>query len=524
MPGRAWPHAALLASEPADGASLDTQPATVVLHFDEGVTPIALHLVGPDGAAVTLGAVEVGGRSLRAAIRQELSPGTYLLSWRVTSADSHPVAGAVAFGLRVDPSATAPREAVATGTWLDTLPSQAVRWAFTAALMTAAGGALFRALVAEIAAPLRRGLTRLAMLGVTLAVLQLGLRGALLNGTGPAAVLAAESWRLAASTTLATSLIVSGLGLVGCSLAMRRAGTAWRRVGSLAALVALLGIPLSGHAATAEPRWLTAPALALHTLAVAFWLGAFAPLIALLRGPLPEALRAVRRFSALAIPAVLVLACTGTLIAAVQVQAASNLVATTYGLLLLIKLTGVATMVVLAGWNRQYLVPALQARDGSAPGQLRRSVMVEFAVGALVLAVTSVLTLTAPPRAEHHVENADQGDRPAPHRTDAVAVATETNGVQAVVEVTPGRAGRNRLAVTLRQATGAPLAPVEVSAVLSQDQAGIGPIRRPLVLDETGVYAWQGPDLAIPGRWRIEVEILVTDFSQISLSTQVDIR
>ena len=34
LPGQAWPHASLLNSEPADGASLDAAPFEVVLRFD----------------------------------------------------------------------------------------------------------------------------------------------------------------------------------------------------------------------------------------------------------------------------------------------------------------------------------------------------------------------------------------------------------------------------------------------------------------------------------------------------------
>ena len=373
LPGRAWAHAALLGSEPADGASLGGQPTAVVLRFDEVVTPIALRLVGPGGQAVPLGPVEAGGGVLRAAVPPHLPDGTYLLSWRVTSADSHPVAGTVAFGVGV-PAQMAPVVSAAQDRpILDALPSEVARWLFYAALMAAAGGALFRAAVLDLPAPVRRGLAGTALLGAALAVTQVGLRGALLAGAGPGGVLDGAAWQLGAGTTLAASLLVSGTGLLGCAVALSRAGRTWRGLGALAAVVALAGFPLSGHAATAEPRWLTVPSLALHTLAVAFWLGAFLPLLALLRGP-AEAAVAVRRFSALAVPAVAVLFVTGAAIAAVQVEAPSNLVGTGYGLLLLAKLAGVAGLLAFAAWNRLRLTPALDAQRSRGPARLRRSI------------------------------------------------------------------------------------------------------------------------------------------------------
>lgn len=499
----------------------------MVLRFDEAVTPIALRLVGPDGQPVPLGPAGPGGDVLRAVVPAGLPAGTYLLSWRVTSADSHPVAGTIAFGVGV-PGHIAPAGAVARDQpTLEALPSEAARWLFYVALMTAAGGALFRASVAEVPAPVRRGLAMAALLGTTLAVAQVGLRGALLAGAGPGGVADPASWRLGAGTTLAASLLVSGAGLLGCAVSLRRAGRASRVLGALAALVAVAGFPMSGHAATAEPRWLTAPSLALHTLAVAFWLGALWPLLALLHGPAPAAAIAVRRFSALAVPAVVALAATGMIIAAVQVQTPGNLVGTGYGLLLLAKVAGVAGLVALAAWNRLRLTPALQDGRPRAAARLRRSIAAELALAGLILAVTSGLTLAVPPRALDHAGHGQETHGHKDHRhapAEGVAVATEGSGLLAVLEVTPGRAGTNRIVVALDCASGPALVPKEVWAVLSQAAAEVGPIRRRLVRGAEGRYAQQGPELSIPGRWRIQVEVLVTDFDQATLSTEVEIR
>lgn len=522
LPGQAWAHASLLDSEPADGASLDAAPSAVVLRFDEAVTPIALRLVGPNGQAVPLGPIETQGGLLSATLPAGLSGGIYLLSWRVTSADSHPVAGSAAFGVGMAGHAVQPGGTASDTASVWAVLAQVARWLFYMALMTAAGGALFRALVAEVPAPVLRGLAGAALLGAVLAAVQVGLRGALLAGAGSGGLLDAAPWRLGAGTTLASSLLVSGAGLLGCAVALRQDGPRWRMLGAAAGVLAVAGFPLSGHAATAEPRWLTAPSLALHTLAVAFWLGAFWPLLTLLRGPAPNAAAAVRRFSVLAMPAVAVLVVTGLAIAVVQVERPADLIGTGYGLLLLAKLAGVAGLIALAAWNRLRLTPALDAGTFHTAVLLRRSIGTEVALAGLVLAATSGLTLAVPPRALRHTEHDPAGHLHAP--AEGIAVATEARGLLALIEVVPGRAGPNRIVVTLDRVAGPAPAPKEVWVELSQEAAGIGPIRRRLALDAEGRYAYQGPELAIPGRWRVRVEVLVTDFDQASLFTEIEIR
>ena len=287
----------------------------------------------------------------------------------------------------------------------------------------------------------------------------------------------------------------------------------------MAGALAVAGIALSGHATTAEPRWLTAPSLALHTLAVAFWLGAFWPLLALLRDPAPSA-AAVRRFSMLAVPTVALLVATGLVIAVVQVEHPAALVATGYGLLLLAKLAGVAGLITLAARNRLRLTPALDAGSPGAAARLYRSIGMEAALAGVVLAATSSLTLAVPPRVLAHAGHNLAGHRHAPQ---GIAVATEAGGLRASVEIVPGRAGLNRIAVTLGYAM-AGLAPVPKEVWVELSRGSIGPIRRRLIPQAEGHYVHDGPEMAIPGRWRVRIEVLLTDFDQANLSTEVEIR
>jgi copper transport protein len=91
-------------SEPIDRAVVAQPPATIKLIFNEPVSPLVLRLVGPGGATVDLTDVAAADQALTIHIPSPLARGTHLVSWRVISADGHPVGGAITFSV-IEPSA-----------------------------------------------------------------------------------------------------------------------------------------------------------------------------------------------------------------------------------------------------------------------------------------------------------------------------------------------------------------------------------------------------------------------------------
>jgi copper transport protein len=328
-------------------------------------------------------------------------------------------------------------------------------------------------------------------------------------------------WRLGAASPPGASLGVSalGFGLVAAAAGPGRPAARW--LGAGGAVVAVIGLPLAGHAATAEPRWAAVMALGVHALAVAFWVGAFWPLRALLADRGAACAPAVARFSGLALPAVAALLGAGVALAALRLRAPDELLGSAYGRLVLAKACGFALLLALAGLNRQRLTPALAAgRDGAA-ARLSRSILAEAAVAAVVLCATAALVRTPPPDATDR-DPAGRVHHPAAERA---AVATEAGGLTALVEVSPGRAGPNRLAVTLGRASGAALPPpAEVWAEVELPAAGVGPIRRRLRPEGDGRFVHDGPEFALPGRWSVRVDVLAGEFEQDSLQVVVDLR
>ncbi|MFI5283629.1 MAG: copper resistance protein CopC [Candidatus Dormibacterales bacterium] len=97
LPQAALAHAQLLESDPAPNAVLPTVPAAVTLIFTEPVTPAGagLNVYDPSGHQVA-GPVTTRGSVLTAPVASS-RPGTYVVSWQVLAADTHPSRGAFAF-------------------------------------------------------------------------------------------------------------------------------------------------------------------------------------------------------------------------------------------------------------------------------------------------------------------------------------------------------------------------------------------------------------------------------------------
>lgn len=104
-------HAAMTASDPADGATVASNLERVTLTFNEA--PLAgleaglrIEVRGDDGADESSGSVAVEGTSLSKAV--SLSPGPHTVVWRYVSPDGHPIEGQFAFTVEPAASPTAP--------------------------------------------------------------------------------------------------------------------------------------------------------------------------------------------------------------------------------------------------------------------------------------------------------------------------------------------------------------------------------------------------------------------------------
>ncbi len=136
-----------------------------------------------------------------------------------------------------------------------------------------------------------------------------------------------------------------------------------------------------------------------HLLAAGAWLGGLIMLGFLLNNSLPGIDVVLQRFSGMGYIAVAVLLVSGLANAWFLVGSVSRLTTTTYGQLLILKLCLFIGMLILAMVNRFWLVPTLINDDrNSSPSimRLRRNVLSEQVLGALVLLIVSILGTIEP--------------------------------------------------------------------------------------------------------------------------------
>lgn len=102
----AYGHSELIGSNPQDGAQLSAPPTTIELSFSEPVSDVGLQVVarGPDGI-VELPTPQVIDTQVVTAWPQTAPPGEYLVSYRVVSADGHPIDGTVSMTIDSDRTA-----------------------------------------------------------------------------------------------------------------------------------------------------------------------------------------------------------------------------------------------------------------------------------------------------------------------------------------------------------------------------------------------------------------------------------
>lgn len=108
-------HAALTSMTPAAGSTVTVPPPAVVLRFSEPVSSsfAAVTVTDGAGASVVAGRPTVNGSTVTQPLRQ-LGSGTYSVTFRVVSADGHPVSDTAAFTVRPTPSAS-PSSTAASG-------------------------------------------------------------------------------------------------------------------------------------------------------------------------------------------------------------------------------------------------------------------------------------------------------------------------------------------------------------------------------------------------------------------------
>jgi copper transport protein len=495
-PASAFGHAALVSTEPLAGATLGAAPEAVRLSLSERAEASLseIEVLDPHGNPQQRGhARSPAGDPLTLEVPlRRLGKGVYTVDWKAISADDgHLTEGSFAFGVRVPPSGAAEGEGTTseTGSLFELL----ARWLFLLGVVALLGGA-----VAGVARFGGEGGGDLALAAAGWALAAVGL------------LLLGEAQRVAAGSSLgelldssvgeallwrAATLGSAGLALL---LAARRppARRLWLALAALAALGLVVAHADAGHARAVDwAATFAVPAQAAHFAAAGVWFGGLAALLLGFRGASTSAREAaVRRFSGLALLALLIVAVTGVLRSIEELASWGDLIHSGYGRAVLAKVLLVLAIAAIAVRNR----PRGDPLTGGDLGALQRRSKLELAAAAVALGAAALLGTLSPPLS-----------------AEAAPPVLEASGADfgqtTELKLTTASAspGPNLFTVEAEDyGSGEPVVPEAVTLRFDPlDDLGVRPSTLKLSKGAGGVYAGSGPNLAFDGRWGVEASV-----------------
>jgi copper transport protein len=500
-------HAQLTSTIPASGDQLETSPDEISLTFSEAIEQPEISLLDASGQPISVGPSIQPSSTTASATVPLLDDGGYVVAWRAISADGHPIEGAFTFAVGNGPlpdASVADVEGSPGGAWSVALTG--ARWVQYAGLALALGLWGFVVVCWWTGRDDRR-VAFLVVLGAS--ALAVGSAARIVAQAGYVDSSISDVLRTAAGRSWMTACVLAlPIGLLATSLArlLRRSIHAV----ALAVLAILVGraIAIGGHGATGRAPVLGNILTIVHVSAAALWLGGLVGVLLCLHRPhRTDAEPAVRRFSALVVGSVVLLAGTGTIQAIRRLETLDALTGSSYGRLLIVKVAVVAVLLAVAALSRfvlrsgELVMQSAGAEERRWPWQqvLGRTVVIELGLAVAVLGVTGALA-GASPLVSSSSEPANlaliDGDRTA------------------YISVFPARAGLNSIHITIDEP--AIQGPDEITVQLVPADGRVGAIDVPVVDSGPGHVIAEAASIPFPGEWVIEVDARYGEFDLVT--------
>ncbi|MEX2246449.1 MAG: CopD family protein [Dehalococcoidia bacterium] len=564
-------HATLIRSSPENGSQQVRAPLRVILYYSEPVEPrlTDVRVFDTNRNRVDEDDVEVDPNDRTAASVgvQDLPPGLYLVEFsNVSSVDGHPWTGVYQF-IILNPDGTVPPgaefnpDAAAQTSGTGNLPRNldiALKWLALLSLSAFAGAAFWVLAVARTAAAFldeeryrtaidaaERWLARAAHVLLPVAFVAMT---ALVIVTINRFTVSTSVWsyltsiqtgeyRLAHQALVVVALAGADVFYVAGRKRLREGGLL---VALIASTGALLTYSLTSHGAAGDGSFWAVTVDFIHLAASAIWLGALVMLAGFTLWLRREATfeRGERflymanvfdRFSALAGLSVILILATGTFNGLAQIPNPHAMVDTTYGRVLIAKLSLMMALLAVAAFNAFVLKPRLvetidglyqqggasddarratwEQRLGRLQTWLPRTIIAEVVLVVAVFASVAVLTQTSTAIGELAQEAAKKAT------STAFQDQKPAGDLQLEFDVRPNRVGINEFDLTVRNADdtlATDLSQVRLRFFYtdpSNPNADAG--QAEVILREAGdgQYTGQGAYFTQPGTWRVEAGI-----------------
>ena len=516
-------HAGLKSSEPAASSVLEQSPKEIVLNFGEAVEVSfgSIRLFDSNSKLVELPMpkyVEAYGvidaKTIRVEI-PELQFGSYLVVWRVVSADSHPVQGAFAFqigtkGLNLE-SLSQEILASSSAPFAVKLAMGFARWLSFLGVMVMVGAMLLATRIIGLSRvdKIIFGSWITAFVGSTL-ILLLQAPYALGQAMSIGEVFSAVDDVL--QTRLGTWLVVRGTILLAFLLLIRQRNLHDRPIYRMVAILLGIGLfatfSISGHPGMREYSALSIGTDIVHFLSVSAWMGGLVTLVLLGRKWQSESSLVISWFSFTATISMPIMVATGVAQAWRMMEGFQNIFSTTYGVVLSVKVLLVIVAIAAGTRARQVFKSKNVDQQDLREIKFSRTVLAESMIGVAVLAVTAVL-VSVPPL------------------SISGAAAFETSVVQANViadlRVTPARVGEVEVHILLSPPGGSLQSITQATARISLAAEEIPAI--PIDVQLVGTNHFQAA-LLVPraGDWLLEIFVNAEPGKSLRFSAVVEIN
>lgn len=515
LAGSASAHAELEGTSPAPNEILPEQPQLVEIRFNEPVSPVErqFRLFDSQQDLTTLEARQ-SGDSVLADLPADLPQGSYVLAWRVVSADGHPISGALPFAIG-SPSAG---EIAVSFAEADPLVErglgivQAVQYG---ALLALVGLVLFSTCIDRSAGPDRRLLVGLGIAGLGAMLLAIPLTVARQQVRSPGSVFDVGQWP---GDVLSDNWIALAVATGGVVLLMAGASAAshmriWLVVSG--SLVALGSLSVVGHTRIVHPTVVIVLSNVTHVVAGAIWLGGLLGLVLAFRAAREAGERTrlpalVARFSGVAAIALGTVLVSGTVSSALILRSFVALTGTSYGQLLLVKVAVVLVVCALGAWNRYRLVPKVTGADDDMAmmSRLRRIVGAELLLLLLVASLTGFLVNLSP-----RVAATEPEEHTGHEIHPTLSFAAEAGNATATGEFIHSVDRRYMLQLVMLDETGAVVTPQEPPSVsLSFESLDVGPLPVNLMVNPDGSLFSAIVEFPFPGEWTVTFTVRYSTF------------
>ena len=581
-PSVALGHAVLEGSEPLSGSTSKQPVDEVVFKFSEPVEGSfgAIRVFDRGGTRVDQGEVfHPGGRGAELGVKLErgVPKGSYTATYRVISADSHPVAGGLVFSYG---------KASATGASVSDLLAQqgtagrvtdlafgAAKASQYGAIAVAVGSIFFllliwlRALASAAGAGgawreaserfterLRALLLIVVAIAIASSVAGIVLQGAKAAGVSFWSALDGDIVKDVLDTRFGTvwgirTLVWIGFGVVllgslsparrpvlrpasvgATGLAQPRLSPFWLALLALPLGFLVISPALAGHASLEKPTAVLIPANVAHVAAMCIWAGGLATMLFVL----PAGTRrlepvdrtrllagALARFSPWAFAAVMVLLVTGLVQSWFEIgffDEPSRLLDTPFGRAALVKFVLLAgPLMALGAYNQRRLVPRLKrlAEEGQTPG--RTGFALRRSIRAEILLLIGVLGATAALTTYAPADYAPTGP---------VSETASLGPADVQLTVDPARVGPNEMHVYLiDKQNGTQYDKVkELKVDLLLPAEKLGPLNPEVRKAGPGHFVMNGALFGVSGEWDVKLNARVSEFDAYYADLKVDIK